>query len=61
MALAGVVARWEAALFGLAAVCPGVLRWNMRFSAGYDGRGRVSVTHVVERGYSGMLTQPELE
>ena len=31
------------------------------FRAGYDGRGRVSVTHVVERGYSGMLTQPELE
>ena len=31
------------------------------YRAGYDGRGRVSVTHVVERGYSGMLTQPELE
>ena len=30
------------------------------YRAGYDGRGRVSVTHVVERGYSGMLTQPEL-
>ena len=31
------------------------------YRAGYDGRGRVSVTHVVERGYSSMLTQPELE
>ena len=29
------------------------------YRAGYDGRGRVSVTHVVERGYSSMLTQPE--
>ena len=28
--------------------------------AGYDGTGRVSVTHVVERGYSAMLTQPEM-
>ena len=30
------------------------------FRAGYDGRGRVSVTHVVERGCSAMLTQPAL-
>ena len=30
------------------------------YRAGYDGRGRVSVTHVVERGYSAMLKQPEL-
>ncbi len=29
------------------------------FRAGYDGMGRVSVEHVVERGYSAMLTQPE--
>ena len=29
------------------------------FRAGYDGMGRVSVTHVVEWGYSAMLTQPE--
>ena len=29
------------------------------YRAGYDGAGRVSVTHVVERGYSAMLTQPE--
>ena len=30
------------------------------YRAGYDGRGRVSVTHVVdERGYGVMLTQPE--
>ena len=27
------------------------------YRAGYDGRGRVSVTPVVERGYSAMLTQ----
>ena len=27
------------------------------FRTGYDGRGRVSTTHVVERGYSAMLTQ----
>ena len=30
------------------------------YRAGYDGRGRVSVTHVVKRGYSAMLTLPEL-
>ena len=30
------------------------------YRAGYDGAGRVSVTHVVERGYSAMLKQPEL-
>ena len=30
------------------------------YRAGYDGQGRVSVTHVVdERGYSAMLKQPE--
>ena len=27
------------------------------FRAGYDSRGRVSVTHVVERGYSALLTK----
>ena len=31
------------------------------YRAGYDGRSRVSVTPVVERGYSVMLTQLELE
>ena len=31
------------------------------YHAGYDSRGRVSVTHLVERGYSVMLTQPEPE
>ena len=30
------------------------------YRAGYDGMGRVSVTHVVERGYSAMLKQPVL-
>ena len=29
------------------------------YRAGYDGLGRLSVTHVVERGYSAILTQPE--
>ena len=30
------------------------------YRAGYDSRGQVSVTHVVdERGYSAMLKQPE--
>ena len=30
------------------------------YRAGYDSRGRVSVTHVVdERSYSAMLMQPE--
>ena len=29
------------------------------FRTGYDGRGRLSTTHVVERGYSAMLTQAE--
>ena len=28
------------------------------YRAGYDGTGRLSVTHVVERGYSAMLKQP---
>ncbi len=32
------------------------------YTTGYDSRGRVSVTHVVdERGYSAMLTQPKTE
>ena len=32
------------------------------YRAGYDSRGRVSVTHLVdERGYSVMLTKPEPE
>ena len=31
------------------------------YRAGYDSRGRVSVTHLVERVYSVMLTQPEPE
>ena len=30
------------------------------YRAGYDGRGRVSVTHVVERGYSALLARPDL-
>ena len=30
------------------------------YRAGYDGRGRVSVTPVVERGCSAMLTQPKM-
>ena len=30
------------------------------YRAGYDGAGRLSVTHVVERGYSAMLKQPEM-
>ena len=30
------------------------------YRAGYDGTGRVSITHVVERGYSAMLKQPEM-
>ncbi len=29
------------------------------YRAGYDSRGRMSVTHMVERGYSVMLTQRE--
>ena len=29
------------------------------YRAGYDGTGRVYVTHVMERGFSAMLTQPE--
>jgi hypothetical protein len=30
------------------------------YRAGYDSRGRVSVTHLVdERGYHAMLNQPE--
>ena len=29
------------------------------FRTGYDGRGRVSVTHVVKRGCSAVLTQPD--
>ena len=30
------------------------------YRAGYDGTGRVSVTHVMMPGYSAMLKQPEL-
>lgn len=29
------------------------------YRTGYDGRGRVSVEHVVERGCSAMLKRPE--
>ena len=29
------------------------------YRAGYDSRGRVSVTPIVQRGYSVLLTQPE--
>ena len=29
------------------------------YRAGYDSRGRVSVTHIVERGYCTLLRQPE--
>ena len=32
---------------------------DFAFRAGYDGRGRVSVEHVVERDCSAMLAQPE--
>ena len=39
----------------------GRVPWGARveyaFRTGYDGRGRVSVTHVVERGCSAMLTR----
>ena len=40
---------------------PGALgrEGGVRLPRGYDGMGRVSVTHVVERGYSAMLKQPE--
>ena len=41
----------------------GCVPWGAKaeyaYRAGYDGLGRLSVTHVVERGYSAMLTQPE--
>jgi len=30
------------------------------YRAGYDGRGRLSVTHVVEPGYSAMLAPSEV-
>ena len=33
---------------------------DFAYRAGYDGAGRVSVTHVVARGYSAMLKQPEM-
>ena len=59
MALVGLEVRSEAGPFGLAAVCLGARRWEYAFRTGYDGRGRVSTTHVVERGYSAMLTQAE--
>ena len=40
----------------------GTVPWGAKveyaFRVGYDGRGRVSVTHVVERGYSALLTEP---
>ena len=32
---------------------------DFAFRAGYDGLGRVSVDHVVERDCSDMLAQPE--
>ena len=48
---------------GAAARVGGRVPWGAKaeyaYRAGYDGMGRVSVTHVVERGYSAMLKQPE--
>ena len=42
----------------------GRVPWGARveyaFRTGYDGIGRVSVTHLVQRGCSAMLTQPEV-
>ena len=39
----------------------GRVHWGAKadfaYRAGYDGTGRVSVTHIVERGYSAMLKQ----
>ena len=29
------------------------------YRAGYDSRGRASVTHIVERGYCALLVKPE--
>ena len=48
-----------AAPSGSAAGCPGARRRSSPTAPGYDGMGRLSVTHVVERGYSAMLKQPE--
>ena len=49
---------------GVAVRVGGRVPWGAKaefaYRAGYDGTGRVSVTHVVERGYSAMLTLPEL-
>ena len=57
-----VVARLVAAQFGSAGAFPGTRKWSTPTRAGYDSRGRVSVTHLVdERGYSVMLTKPEPE
>ena len=56
----GVVARLAAAPLGSAARVPWGAEVECAYRAGYDSRGRVSVTHLVdERGYSAMLTQPE--
>ena len=65
----GVVVRGAGGPGGEGKVVGGVVRvggrvpWGAEveyaYRAGYDSRGRVSVTHLVERGYSGMLTQPE--
>ena len=58
---AGGPGRWDG---GGAIRTGGRVPWGAKaefaYCAGYDGRGRVSVTHVVERGYSAMLTLPEL-
>ena len=49
---------------GRGAKAGGHVPWGAKaefaYRAGYDDMGRVSVTHVVERGYSAMLKQPEL-
>ena len=33
---------------------------DFAYRTGYDGYGRVSVTHLVQRGCSAMLTRPEI-
>ena len=56
----GMVVRGAGGTVRVGGRVPWAAKAEFAYRAGYDGMGRVSVTHVVERGYSAMLKQPEM-
>ena len=57
---AGGAGRWDGGgIIRFGAHVPEGAKVDYAYRAGYDSRGRVSVTHVVERGYCALLRQSE--